>query len=998
MICPNCKWEIKARDKFCSGCGESLVKLRIAPLPGEKVVVYKGIDQTIFRFENEGANQILLYQISCEHPLETVPTMQQSNPLVLQQDAIQEVIVKFQSSPEIGERDAFQIRTSAGEASYPYSVDSVPQITVSLGIDDGKLALNEMENIYFHAPGELKIPGEITIDKHNAVLFAVGLFNPTSHLRLHAETQLPHLLTPEEPFKFQIHLPDSEQNDFDCQLTLDFQLLEPRAFPIAFQEHESPKLDFALSAYFIEQDAISSTAKRPREFYLNLGNIGGEVLRIDKVESTADWLHIVDSRQVEDEIIQPNTFADPKVDSSENALKLDLQILPQLIEPPNELQELEGDNEQERQQDETFQAAPTQQEPLPQGFIVTGEKIVVTYSDVATFRSFTEDIPVEIEVREPEPLREPLAIDFGTTNTAVAYIPNRLAAIETVTLDWEADLPDQIASCLRFVKYSKSDLLAHTVDTGQRTYDGRFASLEAMKSTAWGWKRFIGSREDFKLSYIDARGTVKSFTPVELTAIFLKKVIESFEDAHPFKVQKVLLTFPEVFIEVHNRQLIQALENISYSNAETYISEPQALAFEYVYHDKLEIFELEADRDEEQDTGKEGYLGVFDFGGGTTDITIARVKYSKKLDDNVIFPLRSHGDSQLGGDNITFLLARKLYDKILMQQDSDSTEEGAQSEVPFPSSFEDMMKGISTEEQLSNYGILAHEAERIKIDRYAALENSGSVNLVIPAAFTKIIKSENGVQRMPFAPQVEFSMDDFKESVERVIRSGFETLNDIVMSLYEENKIKKDEPQLDVLILGGNSCRLPLVQEIAEEEALADEVIFNPENCKIGVPRGALLSYEYRIREYADDEEIEGVTLFPIGYSRRNRFEVLFERHTAVDPDTPACNEIIFPGGKRRVDELPIYINRDPEFRENEPEDSREARHRRLVFGNPHIEEIARIPIPREKLGRDQFILKICLLGDCLEYSISVSEGDQQYRPIVQGARVPITLSYLQDI
>ncbi len=945
-----------------------LVQLNIAPTPNSEVVVYKDIDRTMFRFENAGLNQILLYQITSEQHLDITPAFQQNNPLLLSRGEIKEVTVAFQTPPELEQRWNFHLFSSAGETNYPYLVASIPEITFSLGSGEEKITLSGGENIYFYAPGELDIPCEISIDNHSVVLFNVELVNPTGHIRRSQKTSLPHLLIPEEPFMFQLSLPDTEGEEFTCQFELNFQLLGPKAFSITFQEHIPPKLVHTRSAYFTGEDAIHSTAKQPREFHFTFGNQGGEVLRVNSVEATADWIQIPNTRQLLGQMIHPGI-----AEQSEEALKLDISILPERIPFPANFDESEADDNHSEND------VPTQPEPIPQHFQVSGEKLVIIYTDLATSRSFTEEIPIEIEVRQPEPLRIPLAIDFGTTNTAVAYVPNRSTTPKTVTLDWEADIPDQISSCLRFVHYHKSDVLLHTVNTGRRVYDGRFGSLEAIKSTAWGWKRFLGKGEDFKLSYIDERGTVKMFTPVDLTTLFLKKVIEAFEDARPYKVQSLLLTFPEAFGKAQKDQLIEAVRRIGYSekNVKLIISEPQALAFEYVYHEELEVFELE-----END---ERYFAVFDFGGGTTDITVARVRYSEETDDKIIETLRTHGNSRLGGDYLTFLIAQKLYE-IFMSSEFAGGEEGAQVEIPFPKSFEAMMSTTSTDDELSNYGILEYEAERLKIFRYSELPEEGETNTSSDVG--GFLRSSDGDEKN-FA--VSFSMEDFKEAVEQVIRDGFDILNSIVMALYEDEELRKDEANLDVLILAGNSSKLQLVREIAEEEALADIVEFKPETCKIGVPIGALIAYEYEIGGG------ENRVLFPIGYSRRGRFEVLFGRNTQINPQDPPRRQIEFPRVYRR-DYFPIYVNKDPEFREHEPDDTPESKRRRQIMGNEHIEEIAPIPIPLGEVQGQQTKLEIGLLEKHLEYSILVSEDGENWNYIIQGEQIPISISWLGNI
>ena len=101
------------------------------------------------------------------------------------------------------------------------------------------------------------------------------------------------------------------------------------------------------------------------------------------------------------------------------------------------------------------------------------------------------------------------------------------------------------------------------------------------------------------------------------------------------------------------------------------ISEPEAIALDYA-------LDIATKQDPDQDI----FYGVFDCGGGTTDISIVRLT-SQNHGGPEIEILASDGDDSLGGDLLSFKIARALYDQIIPLY---------KKQFPFPKHLDDALR------------------------------------------------------------------------------------------------------------------------------------------------------------------------------------------------------------------------------------------------------------------------------------------------------------------
>jgi len=222
-----------------------------------------------------------------------------------------------------------------------------------------------------------------------------------------------------------------------------------------------------------------------------------------------------------------------------------------------------------------------------------------------------------------------IGIDLGTTNSVVAVVEGGKPKVIN-TAEGSNICPSIVA----------------TSKTGERLV-GQLAKRQAVtnpENTIFSVKRLIGRhwddeevQRDLKLlpyKIVKAGEGVKvimkdkEYTPQEISAFILEKLKKDAENYLGEKVTKAVITVPAYFNDAQ-RQATKDAGQIAGLEVERIINEPTASALAYGL-----------------DKNKEGKVAVYDFGGGTFDITIL------DIGDGVFEVLSTGGDTHLGGDDL----------------------------------------------------------------------------------------------------------------------------------------------------------------------------------------------------------------------------------------------------------------------------------------------------------------------------------------------------------
>ncbi len=244
-----------------------------------------------------------------------------------------------------------------------------------------------------------------------------------------------------------------------------------------------------------------------------------------------------------------------------------------------------------------------------------------------------------------------IGIDLGTTNSVVAVM--------------EGGEPKVIAneeggrttpSVVGFTK------------TGERLV-GQVAKRQAItnpENTIFSIKRFMGRRfdevnEEMKMvpykverdgDHVAVIAQGKKYTPPEISAMILQKLKKAAEDYLGEKVTEAVITVPAYFNDAQ-RQATKDAGKIAGLDVKRIINEPTAAALAYGL-----------------DKGKDETIAVYDFGGGTFDISILEVG------EGVIEVKATNGDTHLGGDNLDQRIVEWLIDEFKKDEGLDLRGKG----------------------------------------------------------------------------------------------------------------------------------------------------------------------------------------------------------------------------------------------------------------------------------------------------------------------------------
>ena len=245
-----------------------------------------------------------------------------------------------------------------------------------------------------------------------------------------------------------------------------------------------------------------------------------------------------------------------------------------------------------------------------------------------------------------------VGIDLGTTNSLVAWM--NLTKPEVIPGEDGDKLVPSIVSLTP----------AGEIITGN---PARLELINHPDRTIYSVKRLMGrgvadvqdelSLFPFRIaegsdSVIKVQLGEKTFTPPEVSALILRQLKKNAEEALGVTVTKAVITVPAYFNDAQ-RQATRDAGRIAGLEVLRLVNEPTAAALAYGL-----------------DKRKEGTIAVYDFGGGTFDISIL------KLHDGIFEVLATNGDTHLGGDDIDNLLLKIALQDLQTEWGDDLSHSG----------------------------------------------------------------------------------------------------------------------------------------------------------------------------------------------------------------------------------------------------------------------------------------------------------------------------------
>ena len=345
-----------------------------------------------------------------------------------------------------------------------------------------------------------------------------------------------------------------------------------------------------------------------------------------------------------------------------------------------------------------------------------------------------------------------IGIDLGTTNSVVAVM--------------EGGEPKVIANeeggrtTPSVVGFTKS---------GERLV-GQVAKRQAItnpENTIYSIKRFMGRRFDevsdelqmvpYKVERDGDRVSVvaqgKKYTPPEVSAMILQKLKKAAEDYLGGSVTEAVITVPAYFNDAQ-RQATKDAGKIAGLDVKRIVNEPTAAALAYGLDKK-----------------KDELIAVYDFGGGTFDISVLEVG------EGVIEVKSTNGDTHLGGNNIDEKIVNWLIDEFKKDEGLDLRAKGNEMALQR----------------------LRDAAERAKIELSTAQETE--INL--PFITADATGPKHLVRKM--------SRAQLERLVEDILRRSIEPCK---MAMKDAG-VTADK--IDEVVLVGGMTRMPAIQNLVKE-------------------------------------------------------------------------------------------------------------------------------------------------------------------------------------
>src|ERR1700733_9025986 len=345
-----------------------------------------------------------------------------------------------------------------------------------------------------------------------------------------------------------------------------------------------------------------------------------------------------------------------------------------------------------------------------------------------------------------------IGIDLGTTNSVVSVMQGGEAVV----------IPNQEGA-------RTTPSVVGITKSGERLV-GQVAKRQAItnpENTIYSIKRFMGGRydevsEELKMvpykvvkhgEGVAVQAYGKEYTPPEISALILQKLRKAAEDYLGEKVTDAVITVPAYFNDAQ-RQATKDAGKIAGLDVKRIINEPTAAALAYGLDKK-----------------KDETIAVYDFGGGTFDISILDVG------DGVIEVKATKGDTHLGGDNIDQRLVDWLIDEFKKDEGLDLRAKGNEMALQR----------------------LRDAAERAKIELSSVMETE--INL----------------------PFITADANGPKHLVKKLTRAKLESMvEDLIQRSVPPSKqcmkdAGVDASKINEVVLVGGQTRMPRIQQLVKE-------------------------------------------------------------------------------------------------------------------------------------------------------------------------------------
>ncbi|RJR35573.1 MAG: hypothetical protein C4567_14480 [Deltaproteobacteria bacterium] len=356
-----------------------------------------------------------------------------------------------------------------------------------------------------------------------------------------------------------------------------------------------------------------------------------------------------------------------------------------------------------------------------------------------------------------------IGIDLGTTNSVMTLQARGLSVLQnaeneevtrSMVSSYRGETRVGLPAVHNMVNFPKDTIISIKRLMGRAYSDPKVQELKNKKDFVF---YEIVPPEDGSQESMRVVMGGKAYSPVDISAMILRKLKNDAEKRLGDKVEYAVITVPAYFSEKQKEATRKAGWEAGLK-VQRLLAEPTAAAVAYGMNNL--------------DPSEARTLLVYDFGGGTLDISILQVVGS------IFAELANDGDLWLGGDNFDELLVGVALDKLKSTHDLD------------------LDALVISNERKDRFKIfLRQAAEKAKI----ALSGGSKAPIVVSGA----LEDEN---RNPIDVDVEITRAEF----ERLITPQVQRSMEIVERALEKARVSRE--QIDHVLLVGGSTSIPLVQ------------------------------------------------------------------------------------------------------------------------------------------------------------------------------------------
>ena len=346
-----------------------------------------------------------------------------------------------------------------------------------------------------------------------------------------------------------------------------------------------------------------------------------------------------------------------------------------------------------------------------------------------------------------------IGIDLGTTNSAVAVmeagepkiLENAEGARTTPSIIAQSKTGERLVGLLakrqgvtnpRNTIYQIKRFIGHTFDEPAVQKDKASVPFEVRKSDNGG---------------IEVKMSDKWYRPEEISAMILTKLKNDAEARLGEKITEAVITVPAYFND-SQRQATKDAGKIAGLDVKRIINEPTAAALAYGFNKK-----------------KDEKIAVFDFGGGTFDISVLEVG------DDVVEVKSTDGDAHLGGKDIDQKIINWLADEFKKQS------------------------GIDVKKDALALQRLDEAAEKAKIELSTAVQTEVNIPFITSGA--------DGPQHLLITMT--------RAKLEELTQEFIDRAMEITKRAMEASPFKKD--QINEVVMVGGQTRMPAMQEAVKK-------------------------------------------------------------------------------------------------------------------------------------------------------------------------------------